>query len=110
MHDVYAASECFPIVTYDPTTDPRPRRGYAGRVVPEARLRIDAHGEAIATGPALMLGYWDDPVLTAATLTDEDWQLVKRAIGIDRGWEAAYQLVSSLDLPGPPANIPQNGP
>lgn len=37
-------------------------------------------------------------------VTDEEWQLVKRAIGIDRGWEVAYRLVSSLDLPGPPAN------
>ena len=39
-------------------------------------------------------------------VTDDEWQLVKRAIGIDRGWEAAYRLVSTLDLPGPPANIP----
>ena len=44
-------------------------------------------------------------------VTDEEWQLVKRAIGIDRGWEAAYRLVSSLDLPGPPANnIASDGP
>ena len=44
-------------------------------------------------------------------VTDEEWQLVKRAIGIDRGWHAAYRLVSSLDLPGPPANnIPPDGP
>ena len=33
-------------------------------------------------------------------VTDEEWQLVKRAIGIDRGWDAAYRLVSTLDLPG----------
>jgi hypothetical protein len=44
-------------------------------------------------------------------VTDEEWQLVKRAIGIDRGWEAAYRLVSSLDLPGPPANnLAPDGP
>ena len=44
-------------------------------------------------------------------VTDDEWQLVKRAIGIDRGWEAAYRLVSSLDLPGPPANnIAPDGP
>jgi hypothetical protein len=44
-------------------------------------------------------------------VTDEEWQLVKRAIGIDRGWHAAYRLVSSLDLPRPPANnIPPDGP
>ena len=44
-------------------------------------------------------------------VTDEEWQLVKRAIGIERGWEAAYRLVSSLDLPGPPANnLAPDGP
>ena len=33
-------------------------------------------------------------------VTDEEWELVKRAIGIDRGWGAAHQLFSTLDLPG----------
>src|SRR3954454_11571058 len=52
VHDVYAASECFPIVTYDPIVDPMPRQGCAGRVVPDARLRVDTTGEAFARGPA----------------------------------------------------------
>jgi hypothetical protein len=43
-------------------------------------------------------------------VTDDEWQLVKRAIGIDRGWEAAYRLVSTLDVPGPPATIPPERP
>jgi hypothetical protein len=43
-------------------------------------------------------------------VTDDEWQLVKRAIGIERGWNAAYQLVSTLDLPGPPANVTPDGP
>jgi hypothetical protein len=33
-------------------------------------------------------------------VTDEEWELVKREIGIDRGWGAADQLFSTLDLPG----------
>ena len=40
-------------------------------------------------------------------VTDDEWRLVKRVIGIDRGREAAYRLVSALDLPGPPANVPR---
>jgi hypothetical protein len=32
-------------------------------------------------------------------VTEEEWEQVKREIGIERGWEAAYQLVSTLDLP-----------
>jgi hypothetical protein len=35
-----------------------------------------------------------------AEVTDDEWQLVKHAIGIDRGWDGAYRLVSSLDLAG----------
>src|SRR4029453_2525955 len=35
-------------------------------------------------------------------VTDDEWELVKREVGIERGWEAAYQLVSTLDLPSLP--------
>jgi long-chain acyl-CoA synthetase len=83
VHDVYAASECFPVVTYDPTDDPAPRPGCAGRVVPDARLRIDISGEAFARGPALMLGYWDDPTLTASALTDDGWYRTGDFVEID---------------------------
>jgi len=32
--------------------------------------------------------------------TEDEWRLVERAVGIERGWNAAYQLVSTLDQPG----------
>jgi hypothetical protein len=32
--------------------------------------------------------------------SDDEWRLVEHATGIDRGWNAAYQLVSTLDPPG----------
>ena len=32
-------------------------------------------------------------------VTDDEWELVKRELGIERGWDAAYQLVSTFDLP-----------
>jgi hypothetical protein len=32
--------------------------------------------------------------------TEDEWRLVERAVGIDRGWEAAYRLVSTLEPPG----------
>ena len=44
--------------------------------------------------------------MNLAEVTDDEGQLVKHAIGIDRGWEAAYRLVSTLDLPG--QDIPAN--
>ena len=93
VHDVYAASECFPVVTYDPVADPMPRPGCAGRVVPGARLRIvdvdgrdietGAPGEAWTHGPATTVGYWGDPELTAATLTADGWYRTGDLVDID---------------------------
>ena len=83
VHDVYAASECFPVVTYDPFEDPQPRSGSAGRVVAEAALRLvdpeghdvprGATGEAWTRGPALLIGYWRDPDLTEQVVTPDGW-------------------------------------
>ena len=35
-----------------------------------------------------------------AEVTDDEWPLLKHAIGIDRGWDPAYRLVSSVELAG----------
>ena len=45
-------------------------------------------------------------------VTDEEWRLVKREIGIERGWAAAYQLVSTFDLPSmqPTADVAADSP
>ena len=38
-------------------------------------------------------------------VTDEEWKLVKRELGIERGWDAAYELVSTFDLPTIPPSL-----
>jgi hypothetical protein len=45
-------------------------------------------------------------------VTDDEWELVKRELGIERGWDAAYQLVSTFDLPSmqPSAGVTADGP
>jgi hypothetical protein len=45
-------------------------------------------------------------------VSDDEWALVKRDIGIERGWNAAYQLVSTFDLPSlqPTAEVTADGP
>ena len=45
-------------------------------------------------------------------VTDDEWEHVKREVGIERGWEAAYQLVSTFDLPRvqPSADVTADGP
>ena len=47
--------------------------------------------------------------------TDDEWRFVKGhggELGIDRGWNAAYQSVSTSDVPGqePPADGTPHGP
>jgi len=32
--------------------------------------------------------------------TEDEWRLVERTVGINCGWNAAYQLVSTLEPPG----------
>ena len=45
-------------------------------------------------------------------VTDDEWGLVKRELGIERAWDAAYQLVSAFDLPSmqPSAEVTAEGP
>jgi long-chain acyl-CoA synthetase len=91
--DAYCSSECLPLVTYDPTVDPVPRIGSAGKVVPRSRLRVvdpagqevspGDVGEGLSTGPGLMLGYWRDPGLTEQVITPDGWYRTKDLVRID---------------------------
>lgn len=93
VHDVYAASECFPVITYDPGVDPVPLRGAAGRVVEGAAMRVLAPdgsevapgeiGEALWRGPALMLGYWQEREMTEAALTADGWYRSRDLVRVD---------------------------
>jgi long-chain acyl-CoA synthetase len=81
--DGYCASECIPVITYDPELDPEPRRGSAGRVVPDAQMRVVGRdgvevarghvGVALWRSPGMMVGYWNEPELTAQALTSDGW-------------------------------------
>ena len=59
-----------------------------GPVVTEALRRLD-RANTVA---------WK--AVNLVEVTDEEWQLVEHTIGIERGWNTAYRLVSTLDLPG----------
>lgn len=91
--DTFCSSENFPLVTYDPVHDAVPVPGSAGKLVPRAELRIvdqDGHevapgetGEALVSGPGLMLGYWDDTEATAAALTADGYYRQKDLVRVD---------------------------
>jgi hypothetical protein len=44
-----------------------------------------------------------------AEATEEEWQLVERTLGIDRGWDVAYRLRRTLDLPSTQSRRRRNG-
>ena len=111
VHDVYAASEAFPLVTYDPHEDPEPVPGSAGRVVADAELRVvddtgtdvppGQPGEAWARSPAQMAGYWRDPELTAAALTSDGWYRTGDLVEVDQqGYVRVVGRLSDLIIRG----------
>ncbi|MFF1880090.1 class I adenylate-forming enzyme family protein [Pseudarthrobacter sp. NPDC058196] len=91
--DAYCASECLPLVTYDPISTPTPKPGSAGKLVPRSKLKVlDAEGqevpagqigEAYSSGPGLMLGYWRDEEQTQAAITDDGWYRTKDLVRVD---------------------------
>jgi long-chain acyl-CoA synthetase len=111
VHDVYAASEAFPLVTYDPLDDPEPVPGAAGRVVADAALRVvDAGGADVAAGepgeawarsPAQMTGYWHDSDLTAKVLTRDGWYRTGDLVTVDnQGYVRVVGRLSDLIIRG----------
>lgn len=109
--DAYCASECLPLITYDPTTDPMPRIGSAGKVVPRSRIRIidpDGRevspgqvGELLGSGPGVMLGYWREPELTAEALVDGGWYRMKDLVRMDEeGYVYVVGRLSDLIIRG----------
>lgn len=69
----YGLTEAAPVLTVQ-----RPgegRAGHVGRAIGGVEVRIhrpgaDGVGEIVAKGPNVMLGYWNDPEATAATIRD----------------------------------------
>jgi long-chain acyl-CoA synthetase len=98
--DAYCASECIPMITYDPAVDPEPRRGSAGRVVPGASMKVvDQRGFEVRPGevglalwrsPGTMVGYWNEPDLTAAAMTPDGWYKTGDYVRVD---EEGYVFV-----------------
>ena len=62
------------------------RRGYAGRVVPDARVRISPKGEIQVQSPGLMQGYFGDDELTELVFTEEGYYRTGDMGRIDDGY------------------------
>jgi acyl-CoA synthetase (AMP-forming)/AMP-acid ligase II len=81
--DSYATTEVSPVLVVNPVSDVDAPPGTVGRLVPGAKIRIvddngvevkkGAVGEAWLGGQGVMLGYWNEPELTADRLTGDGW-------------------------------------
>ena len=73
----YGATECAPIITYADWKDHR--IGSCGRAVLNMEVKIDSPdpenvpGEILARGMNVMLGYYKNPEVTAATIDKDGW-------------------------------------
>jgi long-chain acyl-CoA synthetase len=64
----YGLSESSPVISM--STPTAFRAGSSGRLLPGVEVRIAEDGEILNRGPNTMLGYWNDPAATAATIRD----------------------------------------
>jgi hypothetical protein len=60
---------------------------------------LEAHGPAVTEALRQLeratTAAWK--AVTLAEATEDEWQLVERRLGIDRGWDVAYRLLRTLD-------------
>ena len=64
----YGLTEASPLVTFPPPRDYL--FGTVGKVMPGGELALGDDGEVLYRGPNLMLGYWNRPEESAATIVD----------------------------------------
>jgi acyl-CoA synthetase len=95
-------------------TDPRDRRlRTAGRVLEEMQVRLydpetrervagdRGEGQPACKGPALSLGYFDDPAANEALCTDDGWMLMGDVVRIDDdGWLQVVGRTSDFIIRG----------
>lgn len=80
--EAYASTEVAPVLAIEPTDNAAPE-GTVGRLLPGSEIRLvdgvgqdvdDGEvGEAWLRGNGAMLGYWNEPDLTASRMTPDGW-------------------------------------
>ncbi len=69
----YGLSETSPVITVNNLTRNQVRFGSVGPVMDDVEVKIAEDGEILSRGPNLMLGYFDDPKLTAEVIDKDGW-------------------------------------
>ncbi|HET9729581.1 MAG TPA: class I adenylate-forming enzyme family protein [Acidimicrobiia bacterium] len=84
----YGSNETGALSCTTPADPPEKRLRTAGRVIPEMNVRLldadeDGRGVPAAKGPAVCLGYWDDPAANAQLFTSDGWMRMGDLATID---------------------------
>lgn len=72
LHNGYGMTESAPTISQTPLAAPRSDTS-VGYPIPGVATRVGADGRLFVRGPNVMLGYYRDAALTAATLAPDGW-------------------------------------
>jgi len=105
----YGLTEASPIVTANRLEDNMPDS--VGRPIPGVEVKLGPLDELLVRGPNVMLGYWNDPAKTAATIDADGWLHTGDIARIDETGHVTIVgrlkeiLVTSTGEKVPPADI-----
>lgn len=70
---MYGLTETSPIITINRTYKGGVKLGSVGTVIEGVEIKIADDGEILCKGPNVMLGYFNDPVLTKSAFDEDGW-------------------------------------
>lgn len=71
--NMYGLTETSPIITINRTEKGMVKLGSVGMTIEGVEVKISEDGEILCKGPNVMLGYYNDPELTASVFDEEGW-------------------------------------
>jgi long-chain acyl-CoA synthetase len=71
--NMYGLTETSPIITINRTEMGKVKLGSVGMVIEGVKIKIAADGEILCKGPNVMIGYYNDPVLTKSAFDKDGW-------------------------------------
>ena len=71
--NMYGLTETSPIITINRTEKGKVKLGSVGMTIEGVEVKITDDGEILCKGPNVMLGYYNDPVLTKSAFDADGW-------------------------------------
>ncbi len=71
--NMYGLTETSPIITINRTFKGGAKLGSVGYVIEGVEIKISEDGEILCRGPNVMMGYYNDPVLTSSVFDSDGW-------------------------------------